>query len=109
MWVKTLRLGEKLLVGKLIELVGRGKFSIDEKEGNLQEGRFFSELLDGDSTILKDSLVAIDIADPGGIADSIHISWIIEPQRLLMLVQDPPHILGVDKVAILALLDTDLI
>lgn len=105
----TLTLGEKLLVGKLIELLGRRKFSVNEKEGNLKEGGFFSELLDGYSAILKDSLVAIDIADPGGIADSIHISWIIEPQRLLMFVQDLAHILGVNKVAILALLDTDLI
>lgn len=108
-WVRTLSLGQKLLVGKLVELCRRWKFSIDEKEGNLQEGRFFSELLNGDSTILKDSLVAIDIADPRGIADSIHISWIIEPQWLLMLVQDPSHILRVNKVAILALLHTDLI
>ena len=48
----TLTLVEKLLVGKLIELFGRWKLSVDEEEGNLKEGGFFSELLDGDSSIL---------------------------------------------------------
>lgn len=54
---------EGVLVLEEVELCLGGEFSVDEEEGDLEEGGFFGKLLDGDSSVLEDSLVSVDVAD----------------------------------------------
>ena len=59
------------------ELFGGGELSVDEKEGSLKEVGVLSELLDGVSTVLKDSLLTVNEGNTRDAVDGVHVSWII--------------------------------
>ena len=84
-----------------------GKLSVDEEECDFEEGGVFCELLDGDASVLQDSLISIDVADPGGVAYGVHISWIIDSEGLSLAVFEFADIFGINEEAIFAFLDFD--
>jgi len=59
------------------KLLGGGELTIDHEEGTLDEGGFFSELLDGVTTVLEDSLVSVDVGDTGDARDGVHVSGVV--------------------------------
>jgi hypothetical protein len=65
-------------------------------------------LLNGNTSILQDSLISINITNAGGVADSIHIPWIIESEGFLILINQFSDVLRIDEIAILTLLEGNL-
>ena len=63
-WVITLKIERKVLVFKKVELLFRGQFTMDKKKSHLKEGRMFCKLLDGDTPVLQNPLISINVADP---------------------------------------------
>lgn len=78
-WFKTIVIGRVLhhFLGKALELFGGGELAVDEEEGGLEEVRLLSELLDGVTTVLKDTLLSVDERDARDAVHGVHIGGII--------------------------------
>lgn len=59
-----------------LQLLFIWKFSINNKESSLKERRFFCELFDWITSILKDTFFSIDERNSGDAVHSVHVSWI---------------------------------
>jgi len=101
-WVITLYIREGVLVFEEAELFFGGEFSIDEEEGNFKEGGVLGKLFDGDASVLQYALIAINVADPGGVADSVHIPGVVYSEGFSLVVFQFAHIFGVNEETILA-------
>ena len=76
---------------------------MDKKESHLKEGRMFCKLLDGDTPVLQNPLISINVADPWCIADSVHVSRVVYPEGLSFVILQFSHIFSVNEETILAL------
>lgn len=90
----------KLLVLEGLELGSVGKLSEDKQEGDFEECGLLSKFLDWDSSVFQNPLVSIDVADIGGGADGVHISWVIDPERIPLGILNLEQILGPDKIVL---------
>lgn len=63
------------------------------------------QLLDGYSSVLEHSLIAIDIAYFRGVANCVEIAWIVNSNGLISVVFELADIFGINEVAIFAFLD----
>ena len=82
---------------------------MDEQKCNLKEGCTFSQLFDWVASILQDPFVSIDEADFGSGADGVHVSRIINSERLLVIALELGEIFGVDEIGIFGFLDSYII
>ncbi len=46
----------------------------------------FCELFDGYSSVFKYSFVSVDVAYFGGVADGVHVSWVVDSEWLFVLI-----------------------
>ena len=67
----------------------------------------FCQLFDGDASVLKYTLITIDVTNAGGVADSIHIPRVVHSEWLSLLILQFTHIFCIHKVAILALFNVN--
>jgi len=56
-----------LLLAELLKLLGIGKFSKDDEESSLKEGRVLCKLLNGVASVLEHTLVSIDVRNLGDL------------------------------------------
>lgn len=66
-------------------------------------------MFDRDAAILKNSLISINIANATSIANGVHVSRIVEAERLSFLVCKFGEVFGLKEVTVLALLEGNLI
>jgi len=96
-WVITLHKGTFILIFKTGKLALGRELAVNEKECHFEEGRVFSQLLDGDSSIFEDTFVTIDVAYLGGVANGVHVSRVIDSQRLSIVVDQLADSLGINE------------
>ena len=61
----------------VLELELAGELAVDAEEGDLEEGRLFSKLLDGVAAVAEDAAIAIDEADLGASDGSVLVRGIV--------------------------------
>jgi hypothetical protein len=74
--VVVVGLGHNFLIEDAKLCLG-GQFSVKDQESSLNEGRLIGQLLNGDTTVLKNSLVTIDVGNSGDARNSVHESGIV--------------------------------
>ena len=84
------------LLVKSGKLLGGGEFAINHEEGTFDERGFFSELLDGVTTVLKDSFVSINVRDSRDARDCVHESGIVGAGDFTIGILDFPEISAID-------------
>lgn len=84
------------------------KLSINQQECHLKEARILCELLNRNASVFEDALISIDVADLGGVADSVHISRVIHSQRFTLSIEQLAYTLGINEERVLAFFDAEL-
>lgn len=99
----------------IFELVSGWQFTVNEQEGNFQEIRFLSQLLNGNSSVFQNPFVSINegdfwsldftkthseiiLKDKNYASYSVHVTRIIGSERFPLGVHEFGQIIGVDKV-----------
>ena len=93
------------LLGESAELAFSRQFTVDEQERSLKEASLFSELLNGIASVLKDTLVTVDVRDFGDAVHGVHVSGIVGTGHITRGGLDLGQVGGVDST----ILDLELI
>jgi len=107
-WVRTLRLIKWLLLIEYLRLALVWKVTMDEQKGCLQKWRLLCELLDWITSVLKNSLIAINVRDLWSWTNSVHVSGIVYLQGFLVLICDSSEVFSIYEKTVFALFDADL-
>lgn len=78
-WLETIVVGGVLhdLLGEASSLLGGGELTVDEKESGLKEVRLLSELLNGITAVLEDSLLTVDEGNFGDAVNGVHVGGVV--------------------------------
>lgn len=79
-------------------LVARGKFSIDEEISNLKEVTFLGKLLNGVTSVTKNTLVTVNEGDTRSAVDGILVTGVVGTERLSLGSFDLAQISSLDMV-----------
>lgn len=66
-------------------------------------------MFNGVTSVLKDTFITINIRDSWSWTDGVHISGIVDFKILFFIIEDFAEIFGIDKEAVLTLLDADFV
>ena len=84
------------LLGERTKLLVSGELTVDEKEGSLEEGGGVSELLNGVTTVLKDTLLTVNPGNARDAGDGVHVGGIVGASHLAGGALDLGNISSVD-------------
>jgi hypothetical protein len=85
------------LSGEGMQLLLRWELAVDQQKADLQESGPISQLLNRIATVLKDTLITVDVGDLGDTADGVHVGGVIRPSDSASLALDIAQVCRVDR------------
>jgi hypothetical protein len=93
------------LSGEGMQLLLRWELAVDQQKADLQESGPISQLLNRIATVLKDTLITVDVGDLGDAAHGVHVGGVIRPSDSASLALDIAQVCRVDR----AILNSQLV